>query len=74
MSFLESGRFLTKYGHDNSSFCIQNPQKGHPIDFFGLKYIIVLTKATFFLTKYGHDYRGFFLHKLKKNGIGTQRF
>ena len=47
--FLENGRSLTKCGHDSCDFFVKNrKKKGHPIDFFGPSYNVVLTELTFF--------------------------
>ena len=45
--------FLTKYVHESRDFFVKNWKKGHPIDFFGPSYSVVLTELTFFLPNMG---------------------
>ena len=40
--------FLTKFGHESSGFFVKSRKKGHPIDFFGPSYSVVLTELTSF--------------------------
>ena len=53
-SFLENGRFFTKYGHERRDFSRENRKRGNLLTF--LDHIeCSFDSIDAFLTKYGHD-------------------